>query len=85
MPKVCRIGKYIVFFWSDEGNEPMHVHVCEGTPRKDATKIWVEGVPRLEHNRSRIPEQDLNIIMQWLVANRDIVCKKWENHFSSNR
>ena len=83
MPKICRIGKYVIFFWSNEGEEPIHVHVAQGVPCKDATKIWLAGFPRLEHNKSKIPPRDLNIIMQWLAVNKKIVEKKWNQHFSS--
>lgn len=81
MPKVCQLGKYVIFFWSNENDEPMHVHVCEGVPHKDATKIWMEGMIRVEHNKSLIPAKDLNMILQWLAANRSIVEKKWNQHF----
>ena len=82
MPKVSLFGKYIIFFWSDDGTEPIHVHACEGKPHKDATKIWLLPFPHLAHNKSKIPDTDLNRIMQWLAANQDLVKKKWEAHFA---
>ncbi len=43
MPQVFKVGAYLVYFWSDENDplEPIHVHVAEGKPRKDGTKIWI--------------------------------------------
>jgi len=81
LPQVTRFGKYIIFFWSRETGEPAHVHVCEGTPQADATKIWMTPMIRLAHNKSKIPVHDLNLIMKWLVANRNIVMEKWLEHF----
>ena len=81
MPQVCRLLGYLIFFWSNENNEPIHVHVCKGKPSADATKIWMEDVPRLEHNKSQIPAKDLNRIMQWLAANKNFVVNKWNQHF----
>ena len=81
MPKICRFGKYIIFFWPKENGEPIHVHVCEGMPHADATKIWMNGIIRLAHNKSRIPEKDLNIIMRWLAANKAMIKDRWEHHF----
>ena len=81
LPKICRFGKYIIFFWSKENDEPIHVHVCEGTPHADATKIWMDGMVRLAHNKSQIPAKDLNVIMRWLAANREMIKQKWEKHF----
>ena len=31
---------YRIFFWSRETGEPVHVHVCKGSPTENATKIW---------------------------------------------
>ena len=83
LPNVCRFGKYIIFFWSRENGEPIHVHVCVGTPHANATKIWMNGMVRLEHNKSHIPEKDLNTIMRWLVANRKMIETKWNQHFNN--
>ena len=43
MPQVFRIGSYWVYFWSNENDplEPLHVHVSEGAPNANATKIWI--------------------------------------------
>lgn len=81
MPQVCKILGYLIFFWSRKESEPPHVHICKGKPHKDATKIWIEELPRLEHNKSEIPAHDLNRIMQWLTINRDFVIAKWNEHF----
>ena len=41
MPQIFSIGSYVVYFWSDEGEpkEPVHVHVAQGRPQKNGTKI----------------------------------------------
>ncbi len=43
MPQIFKIGKYIIYFWVNEGTprEPVHVHVAEGVPQKNARKIWI--------------------------------------------
>lgn len=85
MPKVCQFGKYTIFFWSNENGEPIHVHVCEGAPHADATKIWMDGIIRLAHNKSHIPVKELNTIMRWLAANRQLIEAKWKQHFNAFR
>ncbi len=82
LPKICQFGKYTIFFWSRENGEPIHVHVCEGVPHSEATKIWMNGMVRLAHNKSNIPTKDLNTIMRWLAANRELIEEKWEKHFN---
>lgn len=58
MPQVFRVGGYLVFIWYAESNplEPVHVHVCEGVPSENATKIWITKEHRtlLCHNKSNI-------------------------------
>jgi len=51
-------------------------------PSADATKIWLEDIPRVEHNKSHIPAKDLNRILQWLAANKIFVERKWNEHFN---
>lgn len=43
MPQVFRIGAYLVYFGLNEGMplEPIHVHIEEGTPIQNGTKIWL--------------------------------------------
>lgn len=73
---------YTIFFWSNENDEPIHVHVCKGTPKENSTKIWIEAEPRLEHNKSRVPRKVLNKIMKWLAVNRALIIEQWHDHFN---
>lgn len=83
MPQVFVILGYIVYFWSNENDEPIHVHVCKGSPQKDATKVWItEDGPVLEHNNSKIPKKDLKRILAWIAMNDELIIKKWQFHFS---
>ena len=43
MPRIFKIGSYLVYFWSNENDplEPVHVHVSEGEPSERATNIWI--------------------------------------------
>ena len=64
MPQVFKIGSYWVYFWADENEplEPIHVHVAQGKPVNNATKIWItkSGGCYLENNNSNIPSHVLN-------------------------
>ena len=83
MPQVFVILGYIVYFWSNENDEPIYVHVCKGSPQKDATKVWItEDGPVLEHNKSKIPKKDLKRILAWIAMNDELIIKKWQFHFS---
>lgn len=54
------------FFWSNENNEPIHVHVAKGKQSANATKIWLptESNPVVAHNKSRIPKKDLTRLLK---------------------
>lgn len=41
LPNIFEVSGYKVFFWSNENDEPIHIHVCKGKPSKNATKIWL--------------------------------------------
>lgn len=44
---------YKFFFWSNENEEPPHVHVCKGDQTSNATKFWITGDGiKLAHNKS---------------------------------
>jgi hypothetical protein len=51
MPTVLRIGSFRFHFYSDEGNEPPHIHVA--TPDGEC-KFWLEPV-RLAGNKGVSP------------------------------
>lgn len=41
MPTIARVGPYRVFFYSNEGLEPPHVHIQRDT---SLAKFWIEDV-----------------------------------------
>jgi hypothetical protein len=83
VPKIFVVGKYVVFFWSNENGEPIHVHVCEGHPAANATKIWLTaaGGCVVAHNKSQIPAQALEDILDVIEANYLAICRQWKEHF----
>ena len=85
MPQVFKIGGYWVYFWSNENDplEPVHVHVAEGAPRPNGTKIWITRAGRcyLAHNDSNIPPRTLRNIMKIIEARSGEVIQKWTDYF----
>lgn len=43
MPQIFRIAGYLIYFWSNENEplEPIHVHITNGVPTANATKVWI--------------------------------------------
>jgi len=83
LPTLFEIFGYRIFFWSNENDEPVHVHVCKGPPSSDATKIWLppDSNPVLAHNKSHIPQKDLNRILKQLAYNRSDIIARWYDYF----
>ena len=65
MPQVFKIGSYWIYFWTNENEplEPVHVHISEGKPVPNATKVWITaaGKTLLANNNSKISGKTLRI------------------------
>ena len=87
MPQVFKVGSYWIYFWSNEGDplEPVHVHIAEGSPMQNATKVWITsaGKSLLCNNNSDIPSVALRNIMRTIEARSDVVTKKWLSYFGN--
>ena len=85
MPLIFKVGSYWVYFWSDENTplEPIHVHVSQGKPSANATKIWItsKGKCLVANNRSRIPDNVLRSIIRIIEARSDEIIEKWSDIF----
>ena len=85
MPQIFKIGSYVVYFWINEGKplEPVHVHVAQGVPGPNSTKIWITKTGRclLCNNNSRIPARTLHYIQEIIEARNAEVCRKWYETF----
>jgi len=89
MPQILRIGPYIVYFWSNEGEplEPIHVHIAEGRATQFSTKLWVtkSGKLILCDNSGQIPERVLRRMIRVLEGNIDYIIERWLDHFGEIR
>ncbi len=85
MPQIFRIGSCIIYLWSFEGEplEPVHVHIAEGVPQENATKIWIArtGKAMLVNNKSKIPDYELNTLMRMIETRSFEIISKWKERF----
>ena len=86
MPQVFKIGSYWVYFWLDENLplEPIHVHISQGKPVPNGTKVWITKNHRcsLAHNKSKIPPATLNNIIRIIEMRIPEIEQKWMSIFS---
>ena len=56
IPQIFRIGSYIIYIWSNEGlpTEPIHVHISEGPPSKNATKVWITKNKKMSASKQQL-------------------------------
>lgn len=87
MPQVFKVGSYWIYFWANEGDplEPCHVHIAQGQPVENATKIWITktGKCLLCNNNSRIPERTLRNLTRIIEARSSEVIEKWVGLFGT--
>ena len=80
MPTVLRIGPYRFHFYSDEGNEPPHIHVrFEGND----VKYWLAPIG-LARNRG-VPAHRLNEIERLVFENKILLIEKYNEHRNKQR
>jgi hypothetical protein len=72
MPTIAQVGPYRVFFYSNEGHEPPHVHI----ERDDAVaKFWLAAVDLANNNNFRTHE--LTRLQRLVVENQQEWLEKW--------
>ena len=82
MPSLYNVFGYKIYFWTNENNEPIHVHVCKGKPSPNATKIWITQYGgTIAVNSSRIPKKDLVKIEQFIITCIPQITQAWISMF----
>jgi len=76
MPTLGYFGPYRVFFYSQEGTEPPHVHVRR---ERETAKFWLDPVA-LARSRG-FPSHELKTIHAIIEANRERFLEAWHEHF----
>lgn len=74
---------YKIYFWSNENDEPIHIHISKGNPTINSTKIWLtkSGGTIVANNKSNIPMNDLKKILKVVNDNYFLILIKWKNYF----
>lgn len=80
MPTVMKSGTFRFHFYSDEGNEPPHIHVA--TPDGEC-KFWLDPV-RLSRNRGVAPEE-IRQIERIVFEKEDFLKEKFNAYFSRSK
>lgn len=76
MPVILRIGRYSFFFFSNEGNEPAHIHVRAAG---DEAKFWLDPV-QLAANYG-FNAREINEVEHLVLTHREQLFEAWHEHF----
>ena len=77
MPTVMQIGPYRFFFFSNENQEPAHIHIKAGG---NEAKFWLESVRLVTNNGFRARE--LNEIERIVAEYRSQFLEAWDDYFN---
>lgn len=78
MPTILRIGSFRFHFYSDEGNEPPHIHIR--APDGEC-KFWLEPSIQLADNKG-VRGHELRIIEQLVFENQILLKKAYHEHLA---
>jgi len=78
MPTILRINGFRFFFYSNENDEPAHIHVEKGSAEG---KVWLEPSIGVAYFRDFTSAEQRDII-DITKANFDNFIKKWYERFS---
>ena len=76
MPTVLRVGSARFFFYSNENEEPSHVHVMRAGR---LAKFWLEPVSLAKAGRFSFHE--LRRFEELIAKHRGVLLKAWYEHF----
>ena len=76
MPRIRRIGPYRFYFFSNERDEAVHVHVQRD---EMLTKFWLKPVALA--SSSGFSSRELRKIEKLVVINRDHFIEAWNEYF----
>ena len=78
MPTVLKFQGYRFFFFSQEGNEPPHIHIEHGDR---VAKFWLNPIKLSSSYGFR--SHELAKIRMFVIENNALFLEKWDEHFSS--
>ena len=77
MPTVLRIGRYRFFFYSNEGQEPPHIHIEAG---ESEAKFWLQPVSLAANFGFRVRE--LTELERLVIEHEAEFVEAWNVYFS---
>jgi len=80
MPVILRIDGFKIFFYSNEGNEPIHIHAVYSGKN---SKFWIVPEIKLADNKD-MNSKELKKLETILNENKEKIVEAW-NEFESRK
>ncbi|MBL6937183.1 MAG: DUF4160 domain-containing protein [Alphaproteobacteria bacterium] len=80
MPTVLIWNGYRFYFFSNEGNEPPHIHVDRGD---NSVKLWLE--PVSVARAFGFPQREVRVIAEKVTEERERFLQAWNEYFRNHR
>lgn len=77
MPTILRVGRYRFFFFSNENNEPPHIHI---KAESDQAKFWLNPIELATSHGFKA--QELNEIEKIIGEHLQELIEAWHEYFS---
>ena len=77
MPRITRIGPYRLFFYSNEGVEPLHIHVQR---ESKVAKFWLQPVGL--RSSTRFSPEELRKLERLVRENQERLLEAWHGYFN---
>lgn len=74
---------YKIYFWSNENDEPIHIHISKGKLTQNSTKVWLTkaGGCILANNKSKISDSELNKLLNIVSRHYFLIVSKWKEYY----
>jgi hypothetical protein len=79
MPTVLRIGRFRFYFFSNEREEPPHIHVKAA---EDQAKFWLN--PAQLASSYGFASRELNELERLVTENESVFPEAWNEHFGQH-
>lgn len=77
MPTILELDGFRFYFFSNEGSEPVHVHVSKGD---GIAKLWLD--PLTVAYSKRLNPAELRRVREITFANRVMFVRRWNEYFA---
>jgi len=77
MPTILRLGPFRFFFYSNENNEPAHIHIQRD---KMLAKFWLN--PIALASSTRFSSKELKQLEMLVIEHKKLLLEAWNDYFS---